>query len=247
MIAARLVAALCALVTLPAAADGATDRQSRLVSLPPERTLSIEITVGALDIKGEARADASIEIVRHAPAREGLERMPIDIDESASHVRVSAVQRDGGTDPKYRTEVRLRVPREARLTLVRAMEGPITIAGLHGAIDATSQRGSITATDISGVVRLETGIGDVAAVRAQLSEEGLLRLRAFNGNVRLALVERPANARVMALALNGTVQSDIPLTMKESWGPIWGEATLGEGHPVISIDVVTGQIEITTS
>ena len=53
------------------------------------------------------------------------------------------------------------------------------------------------------------------------------------------LAERPADARIMALALNGD-QSDIPLTMKDTWGPRWGEATLGKGEPVISLDVVTG-------
>ena len=32
--------------------------------------------------------------------------------------------------------------------------------------------------------------------------------------------------------------------MKDTWGPRWGEATLGKGEPVISIDVITGTIEI---
>jgi hypothetical protein len=78
----------------------------------------------------------------------------------------------------------------------------------------------------------------------RLSPGGLIRLRAFNGDVRLNLAERPLDARVMALALNGTIRSDIPLTMKEARGPRWGEAMLGRGEPVISLDVVTGTIEI---
>ena len=77
-----------------------------------------------------------------------------------------------------------------------------------------------------------------------MSPDGLLRLRAFNGDVRLTLAERPADARILALALNGDIRSDIPLTMKDTWGPRWGEATLGKGEPVISLDVVTGTIEI---
>ena len=68
----------------------------------------------------------------------------------------------------------------------------------------------------------------------------MLRLRAFNGDVRLTLVERPADARVTTLGPNGTIASDIPLTMKDTWRPRWGEATLGKGEPVIGIDVVTG-------
>jgi hypothetical protein len=71
-----------------------------------------------------------------------------------------------------------------------------------------------------------------------------LRLRAFNGDVRLTLAERPADARIMALALNGHVKSEIPLKHRDTWGPRWGEATLGKGEPVISLDVVTGTVEI---
>ena len=52
------------------------------------------------------------------------------------------------------------------------------------------------------------------------------------------------DARVLALALNGTIKSSIPLTVKDKWGPRWGEATLGAGEPVISIDVITGAIVI---
>ncbi len=62
------------------------------------------------------------------------------------------------------------------------------------------------------------------------------------GQARLA--EHPANARILALALNGNITSTIPLTMKDTWGPRWGEATFGAGEPVISLDVVTGSIEI---
>jgi hypothetical protein len=69
-------------------------------------------------------------------------------------------------------------------------------------------------------------------------------LRAFNGDVRLTLAERPADARIMALALNGSITSQIPLVMKDTWGPRWGETTLGKGEPVISLDVITGTIEI---
>jgi hypothetical protein len=48
----------------------------------------------------------------------------------------------------------------------------------------------------------------------------------------------------MALALNGHIKSDIPLKTRDTWGPRWSETTLGKGEPVISLDVVTGAIEI---
>jgi DUF4097 and DUF4098 domain-containing protein YvlB len=84
----------------------------------------------------------------------------------------------------------------------------------------------------------------VTLTDTRLSENGLVRLRSFNGDVRLSLAERPVDARIMALALNGHVKSDIPLKTRNTWGPRWGETTLGKGEPVISLDVVTGMVEI---
>jgi DUF4097 and DUF4098 domain-containing protein YvlB len=108
------------------------------------------------------------------------------------------------------------------------------------------RRGSIEASDLDGVVRLETGIGDVDVRRARLAADGLIRLRTFNGHVRLGFAAQPADARILALTLNGDITSTIPLTRKDRVGPRFAEATLGRGDPLVSIDVVTGNITITT-
>ena len=229
---------------VPAHAD--TDRQSRTVALPAGRTLGLEITIGTVRIEGWSRPEASIEIVRHAPSASAFARIPVEIVEEP-HVRIRVLQADAGTDPALRTDVTLRVPHDAHLSAVRIMEGSLTVSELRGAITAEVRRGSIHADAVQGTVRLETSIGDVIANNARLSPGGLLRLRTFNGNVTLTLAERPADARIMALALNGTISSQIPLQMKDRWGPRWGEAMLGKGEPVISIDIVTGRIEIKVS
>ncbi len=127
---------------------------------------------------------------------------------------------------------------------VQIVEGRFSLNGFSGSITADVRRGPIEAVELQGEVRLETGIGDVIADQMRLTPQGLLRLRAFNGDVRLTLAEKPVDARILALALNGSIKSDIPLQMKDTWGPRWGEATLGKGEPVISIDVITGTIEI---
>jgi hypothetical protein len=222
----------------------ATDTQSRTFALPAGRSLILETTVGNVRVVGEPRQDAQIEIVRKAPNREALGRIAVSIDETAAEIRISAAQLEGGTDPQLTTEVTLRVPHQARLASIRLLEGRLTLAGLRGVVTADVRRGSIEVTDSAGTLRLETGIGNIVADRMRLAPGGLLRLRAFNGDVRLSLAERPADARVMALALNGTITSDIPLTMKDAWGPRWGEATLGTGAPVISLDVITGVIQL---
>jgi DUF4097 and DUF4098 domain-containing protein YvlB len=221
-----------------------TDRQAKTVALPPGKPLSIEVTAGAVRIEGWDKADAEITIERRAPSAPDLLRFPVVIDDTAARVSVRAVQADGATDAALRADVVVRVPRSATIDRVQVFEGRIAINGFAGTLNADIRRGPIDGRDVAGTLRLEAGIGSVVVSGARLSAHGLLRLRAFNGDVRLTLAERPADARIMALALNGQVKSEIPLTMRETWGPRWGEATLGKGEPVISLDVVTGTVEI---
>lgn len=228
----------------PCLVSAATDRLARTLPLPPGRAISVEITVGEVQIEGVPGSDAVIEVVRHAPDATALDRIPIQIDESESEIRIRALQVENSTDPALRTDVTLKVPETAVVRSVQILEGRLSLSGLRGSITADVRRGPIEAVKVEGEVRLETGIGNVIANQVRLTPQGLLRLRAFNGDVRLTLAEKPLDARILALALNGSIKSEIPLRMKDTWGPRWGEATLGKGEPVISIDVITGRIEI---
>jgi DUF4097 and DUF4098 domain-containing protein YvlB len=230
-------------LTVAAFAD-TTDRQTRTLPLPDGRALSIEVTVGSVRIDGWDRAEVEIVIDRRVPTSADQARLPIEIDDSPARVAIRAVQSGGGTSAALRADIVVRVPRTALIEMVRVMEGRLVVNGLRGSITADLRRGPIEAADLSGSVRLETSIGPITVNGARLVAGGLLRLRTFNGDIRLRLAERPADARIMALALNGTIVSTIPLTMKDTWGPRWGEATLGSGEPVISLDVITGTIEI---
>ena len=222
----------------------AVDKLSRVVTLPPGKSLAIEVTIGSVRIDGWDRPDAEIAIERHVPSPAQLERLPIVIDDTASRVSVRAVQAEGATDPAFAADVVVRVPYAATIDRVQVMEGRIAINRFAGTLNADIRRGPIEGKDLSGRLRLECGIGSVVLTGTRLSANGLLRLRAFNGDVRLTLAERPIDARIMALALNGSIASEIPLTMKDTWGPRWGETTIGKGAPVISLDVVTGTVEL---
>jgi len=221
-----------------------SDKQTRVITLPAGKTLSIEITVGSVRIEGSDRGDAEITIERHAPAAALFARLPVVIDDTPARASIRVTQLDGGTDPALRADLIVRVPHGAALDRVQVLEGRISVTRFAGTLNADIRRGPIDGKDLAGTLRLESGIGSVVLTGTRLSANGLLRLRAFNGDVRLTLAERPADARIMALALNGAIKSDIPLTLRETWGPRWGETTIGKGEPVISLDVVTGTVEI---
>ena len=221
-----------------------TDRQTRTIPLPAGKTLSIDVTIGTVRIDGWDKPDVEIVVERRAPATAQLARVPLVIEDLPAKVSIRALQSDNTTDPALRADVTVRVPRNAVIERVQVLEGRIAIEGFNGSLTADIRRGPIDGKTLSGTLRLEAGMGTVTLTDTRLSSNGLLRLRSFNGDVRLTLAERPADARIMALVLNGHVTSDIPLTFRDTWGPRWGETTLGKGEPVISLDVVTGLIQI---
>jgi len=235
---------LATLAALNLASMDAIDRQTHTASLPAGKSLSIEITVGSVRIEGWDQPDAEILVERHAPAAAQFTRLPLAIEDTPTRVIVRVLQTEHGTDPAYRADVTVRLPRAAVIDHVQVLEGRIAIESFSGTVGADIRRGPIEAKDISGTIRLETGIGAITMTNARLSANGLLRLRSFNGDVRLTLAERPIDARILALALNGHIKSDIPLSQRNTWGPRFGETTLGNGEPVISLDVVTGTIEL---
>ena len=80
--------------------------------------------------------------------------------------------------------------------------------------------------------------------QAELTRGGMMRLRVFNGPLRVRFARPPASGRILAVTFNGSITSDIPLTMKDKFGPRFGETTIGDGDPVMSVDVVKGDITI---
>ena len=236
---ALIGAALTAAVRRLGAAEA---RTTRSFDLPAGRRLELDASIAEVRITGTARAGGRVEVVRTAPTPADLDRVPLVVDEDATRVRIAV--RQAGTDPRLRATVRLEVPADAHIAALRIGEGRLDVADFAGTLTADVRRGPIVASRVSGVLRLETGIGDVDVQDARLTPAGLIRLRTFNGDVRLSFAEAPTDARVMALALNGTVSSQLPLNLKTGWGPRWGETTIGRGEPVVSVDVVTGDIRI---
>ena len=199
VLAALLAVSIDSSAVAPRAEADATDRRVDVCCRPARRS-RLEITIGVVRIDGADREDAEIIIERRAPNAAQLERVPLAIDDTAARVNVRALQTENTTDPAIRADVTVRLPRSAAVDHVQVLEGRIVITGFSGQISADIRRGPIDGKDVSGTVRLEAGIGSVTLTGARLSATGLLRLRAFNGDVRLSLAARPTDARILALA-----------------------------------------------
>ena len=237
----------CAVLRAAVAGVDTTDRVARTLPLAPGRTVRVEATIADLTIIGSDRPDVSVEVVRRAPAAADLARYPVAIDDASDGLRVRVVQADEGRDANLKSEIIVRAPAGAAFDAVRVFEGRVRVSGLRRGCDVDIRRGAIEAAGLAGRVRLESGIGSVEIRDSELTPGGMMRLRVFNGPLRVALPRPPASARVLAVTFNGSIASDIPLAMKDSFGPRFGEATIGAGDPVMSLDVVTGDITITVA
>jgi hypothetical protein len=227
-----------------AAAADATDRMTRTVPLPPGLPIRVEATVADVTIVGSSRSDVAVEIVRRAPTPADFARYPAVVDAGSDGLHIGAVQVEDGRDAKLKSEIVVHAPADAVFQAVRVFEGRVRVSALTTACDVDLRRGAIEATALAGRVRLESGIGSVDVRDATLTPGGMLRLRVFNGPVRVRFARAPASARILALTFNGVITSDIPLTMKDAFGPRFGETTIGAGDPVMSLDAVKGDIAI---
>jgi hypothetical protein len=154
------------------------------------------------------------------------------------------VQTEDGRDARLKSEITVRVPTDALLEAVRVFEGRVRVSALTKGCDVDLRRGAVEASAVAGRVRLESGIGSVDVRNSALTAGGMMRLRVFNGPIRVRFARPPASARILAVTFNGAVSSDIPLAMRDGFGPRFGEATIGSGDPVMSLDVVKGDIAI---
>lgn len=241
---------LRALATMPAwpaaafAAQAADDGRVQSFALAAGAPLALRTIAGTVRVEGvPGRTDVQLRVARRGD-RAVLAAAPILVDTTGAGVRIDVTPGLAAGTRGVSTDVVLQLPPDVTIDAIDIDDGRLDLDGLRGAVRARVTRGGIRATAVSGVVRLETSMGDVVVTRARLTADGLLRLRTFNGDVRLAFEAPPDDARIMALALNGTISSTIPLTSKDGWGPRWGEASIGRADRVVSLDVVTGTIRI---
>jgi hypothetical protein len=242
----RISAAVLGVVIFaPAPAHGDTsDRFTKTFTLAAGRQIRVEATVADVTIVGSDRSDLAVEIVRRAPSPADLSKYPVVVDDGPDALRIAVTQADDGRDPALRTDISIAGPADAVYQAVRVFEGRVRLTNVRGACDVDLRRGAIDAASIAGRVRLESGIGSVSVRQAELTRGGMMRLRVFNGPLRVRFAHPPASGRILAVTFNGSISSDIPLTMKDKFGPRFGETTIGDGDPVMSVDVVKGDISI---
>jgi DUF4097 and DUF4098 domain-containing protein YvlB len=101
----------------------------------------------------------------------------------------------------------------------------------------------VLATDLTGEADLATVNGSIDATYNSLKDVREIKLKSVNGTVNLTLPPSP-NADVDASAVNGTITTDFPLTVKGHFVGKSMSGTLGSGGVHIELNNVNGSIHL---
>jgi len=122
---------------------------------------------------------------------------------------------------------------------------------VNGAVRVRRLNGAVKAHTVNGACEIETaGSGEAStvngAVRAsigRLSPQDQLSFKTVNGGITLML-PADVSAEVSSSTVNGSIQSDFPITMSGRWGPRSASGTIGHGGARLSASTVNGAIRL---
>ena len=118
----------------------------------------------------------------------------------------------------------------------RDLDADVQVATVNGSAEASS-RGFVEATTVNGSVRVKMGRTDW---------KGSLDLTTVNGDVTVELPGSPS-MDVRGSTLNGSFETDFPLTVSGRFGPRRLNGTLGSGGRRLTLTTVNGSIHLVHS
>ncbi len=228
--------------------DGRRGGGSSVLELGPGRADPDPIPASAtVAVTGSARTDVRVRIVRRAADGASLGRLEERIELGPSGLQVSVLQTDSGRDARLTSTVVVEVPGAQPIAMIELFEGTARVRGVSAGASVRVTRGAIDATDVSGPLRFETTMGIGVRWRHAPARRRHSGCAPSTADIDLTLPAPPANARILALAMNGTPGARLRLTTRTTVGPRFSEATFGNGAPVLNLDAVNGDIRLATA
>jgi hypothetical protein len=225
----------------------------------PGGTVEIKGVNGAVD--AELSGDGQVSVVASKRGRHSNpDDVKIEVIPHAGGVTICAVypSPDGlqnecqpGGDGRMNTrnndvEVHfvVRVPAGVSFA-ARTVNGDVQARNLASRVDARTVNGSVDiATNAD--CRAETVNGSIRASLGQLATDNEISFKTVNGGITL-LLPSGANADVDAATVNGSFESDMPMTLQGKVSRREFHGTLGAGGPRLQLKTVNGGIVLKTA
>ena len=156
-----------------------TEDFQRTLQMKPGGRLSVENFNGSIEIRGGEGDVVEITGAKHAPTRELLDAIKIDIVSGADYVRIRTVrptERRGNLGARFV----IRVPRRTELDRIESSNGSIRVETIEGSARLKTSNGSVRVDRLKGAVEAQTSNASIEL----LELGGAAILRTSNGSIR---------------------------------------------------------------
>lgn len=223
---------MLALAVAPAATAGQKETETidRTVSIGANGTLKLKNFSGDVRIAGTTGSEVVVHAVRRA-TRERLDNIKLEITSSGNSVSIEANKRDENWRDKnnnvVETDFDIKVPYGTQL-------------------DLYSFSGRLDVTGVTARINAETFSGDVMLDVTSASQLPALSGETFSGDIRVK-VSGTASGRVEFNSFSGSVESDLPISMRSNRRRnVSGDIGSGNG-PTLNFKTFSGDLRIQKS
>jgi DUF4097 and DUF4098 domain-containing protein YvlB len=213
MLFASALLALAGAVGLPAIGNFHQE-SSRIYPLSARGRVSLQNINGDVHIRAWDRNEVRIAAVKTAASRGLLNEARVTIDSTTDAISIRTMYGDGSTTNPGSVEFTVMVPRHARLSEIKAINGAVDIEGVSGAINASSVNGTVRAQKIAGDVRLSTVNGKLEATFERLSDAHSISMNSVNGPISLS-IPYDAGAEFNARNVTGGIDNDFGIPVRQ--------------------------------
>lgn len=226
----------------------------RTENFNPTGRLSVENINGSITVKTWDRSEILIETKKRAKTDEELEmiEMIYDLSSDRAHIEVKLPKRRSSfwwfktSSIRANVSLTITVPTTATLQDIETVNGAVRIIGSQGSVHASTVNGSIKAIDLSANTSLRTVNGAVRVSYTSLPADAELAVKTVNGSITISL-PTDSGAFFSGTVVNGRINSDIPLTIKGSFGRKHIKGTIGDGGADLNAKTVNGSIRIVSN
>jgi DUF4097 and DUF4098 domain-containing protein YvlB len=200
---------------------------------------------GDITITGWDKNQVDMKATKRGPA-ENLDL--VEIVTNSTPQRFSAETKyprfKNNTDVSVRYE--FMVPKSAILDEINNVNGEISITGVENEIRISTVNGAAEVQGTKSSLSAETVNGRIEVAWIDFPRNGNVDMQTVNGSLKLRLPGN-ANADVHAASLNGSIESEFPMTVQGRFISKKLTGKIGAGGTSIDLNTVNGSINILKS
>jgi hypothetical protein len=220
------------------------ERVTRQLVLKNGARVTLQTSRGDVSIQGWDREVVDLKAEKTGDSADDMALVPVDIRASDDELAITSRVPAYAPNLRVRVDYQLRVPSRIDLKLLRTGWGNVTIAGVTGRAILQVDNGTVSISRFAGPLDVTTINGDIDARLTGIGEADFVKLETYNGDIRLS-VPGAVTPHLDVRTLNGAIHSDIPLTVRNTFGPQVAHEANGVEEPLIRLISVSGDIHVT--